>query len=337
MPDSDHPSIAIVMPAYNAVNEVELTIPAALASLAEAGGGELVVVDPASTDGTGDAAERLGANRVIRLPERAGPAHARNVGVETLNVDIVLFIDSDCVAKLDVARRVQAAFAEDPNLISITGSYCEDPPHRGFASLYMNLRHHFTHQNAQKEGASFWAGLGAMRRSVYVDVGGFDAVQFPMPMIEDIELALRIKGRGRTALDPTLQVTHLKRWTIGSVIKTDIFSRAIPWSKLIAASGEMPNDLNLRTAQRVAAGIAPLALLGVITLPFAMIYSLQVIGIIAAALIILSIILNAPMIAFFSKAAGPLFAPFGWLFHQLHLSYSAVVFALISLSARMRG
>ena len=337
MPATDLPSIAIVMPAYNAVKEVEQTIPAALASLAEAGGGQLIVVDPASTDGTGDAAERLGADRVIRLPQRAGPAEARNIGVEQLDVDIVLFIDSDCVAKPDVVHRVQVAFAEDPQLISLTGSYCEEPPHRGFASLYMNLRHHFTHQNAQKEGASFWAGLGAMRRSVFVEVGGFDAVQFPMPMIEDIELALRIKGRGRTALDPSLNVTHLKRWSLGSVIKTDIFSRAIPWSKLIAASGEMPNDLNLRTAQRVAAAIAPLALLGVVALPFAILFSLKLVGLLAAAVIMLSIALNAPMIAFFAKAAGPLFAPFGWLFHQLHLTYSAVVFALVSLSARLRG
>jgi len=332
----DQPTVAIVMPAYNAVREVELSIPAALAALEAGGGGELLVVDPASTDGTGDAAERLGA-RLIRLPQREGPARARNEGVALIEADVIIFIDSDCVAKPDVAARVRAAFAEDPELISLTGSYDEHPPYRAFASLYMNLRHHYTHQRAQREGASFWAGLGAIRRSVFLEVGGFDAVQFPMPMIEDIELALRLKGRGRTALDPELQVTHLKRWSIGSVIKTDIFSRALPWSKLIAATGEMPNDLNLRTSQRIAAMVAPLALLGVLLLPVALFASWNLVAYAALAVVLASLALNWPMIAFFARRAGPLFAIFGWLFHQLHLTYSAVVFALVSIVARLKG
>ncbi len=332
----ESPSIAIVMPAYNAAREVELSIPAAQAALKAAGGGELLVVDPASTDGTGDVAERLGA-RVHRLPQREGPARARNEGVALIDAEIVVFIDSDCVAKPDVVKRALAAFEEDPTLISLTGSYDEHPPYRGFASLYMNLRHHFTHQRALREGASFWAGLGVIRRSVFLEVGGFDAEQFPMPMIEDIELALRLKGLGRTALDPELQVTHLKRWTVGSVIKTDIFSRAIPWSKLIARTGEMPNDLNLRTSQRIAAAVAPLALLSVFALPVALTFSVTLAAVAAAAMIVLSLVLNAPMITFFAKRAGPFFAIFGWLFHQLHLTYSAVVFGVISILAKLRG
>ena len=331
----DQARIAIVMPAYNAVREVEQSIPAALAALEQAGGGELLVVDPASTDGTGDAAERLGA-RVHRLPQREGPAGARNEGVALIDAEIVVFIDSDCVAKPDVVSRALEAFDADPDLVSLTGSYDEHPPYRGFASLYMNLRHHFTHQRAQREGASFWAGLGVIRRSVFLDVGGFDAEQFPMPMIEDIELALRLKGLGRTALDPELQVTHLKRWTIGSVIKTDIFSRALPWSKLIAATGEMPNDLNLRTSQRIAAMVAPLALLSALLFPIAALTHYHLVATATAVLIALSLALNAPMIAFFARRAGPFFAIFGWLFHQLHLTYSAVVFALVSISARLK-
>ncbi len=333
---SELPSLAIVMPAYNAAREVEQSIPAAQAALAEGGGTELLVVDPGSTDDTGAVAERLGA-RVVRLPERAGPARARNEGVEHVDADIVLFVDSDCLAHSDVVRRIREAFAEDATLSSLTGSYDEHPPDRGFASLYMNLRHHYTHQRALREGASFWAGLGAVRRSAFREIGGFDAEQFPRPMIEDIELALRLRKRGRTALDPTLHATHLKRWTVGSVIRTDIFSRALPWSKLIAVTGEMPNDLNLRTSQRVAAACAPLALLGVLLLPFAGWALSPIPSVLALAFVLLSLVLNSGMIAFFARRAGPVFSAFGWLFHQVHLTYSTAVFALVQLSHRLGG
>jgi hypothetical protein len=266
------PTLAIVMPAYRAAREVELSVPAALRALAKGGGGPLVVVDPASPDGTGDAAERLGA-RVVR--------------------------------------------------------------HRGFASLYMNLRHHYTHQHALREGASFWAGLGAVRKEAFLAAGGFDAQRFPLPMIEDIELALRLERLGRTALDPALHVTHLKRWTIASVIRTDIFSRALPWSKLIVESGEMRNDLNLRTSQRAAAAVAPLAFAGALCLPFVFWALPRIASLVALAAVLLGLALNAGMTAFFARRGGVAFAAFGWLFHQLHLTYSAAVFAFILLTHRL--
>ena len=51
-------SVAIVMPAYNAVGLLPQTLPAALCA---AGGGTVLVVDPGSTDRTAAVAEELGA------------------------------------------------------------------------------------------------------------------------------------------------------------------------------------------------------------------------------------------------------------------------------------
>src|SRR5260221_1315106 len=202
-------AVTLVIPAYNAARFLPKVIPAALAA---AHGQRVLVVDPGSTDDTAGIARRLGAE-VLCLGHRAGPALARNRGVESVTTEVVLFIDSDCVAHADVVERVERAFASDPSLVSITGSYDDTPPEQNFASLYMNLRHHFVHQGARTEGASFWAGCGAVRTRVFREIGGFDAEQFPAPMIEDIELGVRLRPRGRTALDPALHVTHLKHWT----------------------------------------------------------------------------------------------------------------------------
>jgi GT2 family glycosyltransferase len=319
----DLPSVAIVMPAYNAAHLLPRTLRAALDA---ADGGRVIVVDPGSNDGTADVAEQMGAE-VIRLGHRAGPAHARNVGVKQAKEDVVLFIDSDCVAHPDVVERVRASFAAHPDMVSLTGSYDDTPPEQNFFSQYMNLRHHFIHQRANTDDASFWAGCGAVLRDVYERVNGFDAERFPMPMIEDIELGLRLKKHGRTRLDPSLHVTHLKKWTLRSVIETDIRSRAMPWSQLILETGEMPNDLNLRWSQRISAALAPLVLGGVALAPRLAVTGqwIAIPAVLAPAAV--SVVIQREMLAFFTRARGPLFGAGAWLFHQVHLMYSAATYA----------
>ena len=294
-----------------------------------------MVVDPGSTDKTAEVAEKLGAE-VLRLGHRAGPALARNRGVETVTTEVTLFIDSDCVAHPDVVSRVSEAFARDPHLVSITGSYDDDPPEKNFFSQYMNLRHHFVHQEARTEGASFWAGCGAVRTETFRAIGGFDADQFPMPMIEDIELGLRLRPLGNTRLDPALHVTHLKRWSFWGVVTTDIFSRAVPWAKLILATGEMPNDLNLAWSARVNAAMAPLTLLAPWGIGYGLLTGQLWIPVAFCVPVAVSCVLNRKMFAFFTKRRGLAFGLGATLFHQLHLIYSATTFAVLSMSNVVR-
>jgi len=51
-------------------------------------------------------------------------------------------------------------------------------------------------------------------------------------------------------------VKHLKQWNLRSMITTDFFHRALPWSELTIRSGRMPNDLNLRISQRISVALA---------------------------------------------------------------------------------
>jgi glycosyltransferase involved in cell wall biosynthesis len=323
-------TVTIVMPAYNAAHHLPKVIPAALNALK---GGRLIVVDPGSSDDTAALAERLGAE-VVRLGHRAGPALARNRGVELVTTPVTLFIDSDCVAHANVVDKVASAFANDPNLVTLTGSYDDTPPEQNFFSQYMNLRHHFTHQRAKTEGASFWAGCGAVRTDAFRAVGGFDAEQFPMPMIEDIELGVRLQPLGRTSLDPRLHVTHLKRWSGMGVITTDIFSRAVPWSRLILRSGKLPNDLNLAWKQRVAAGLAPFSLLALLVIPGALLFAAWPLAAAAAVPLCLSAWLHQELFRFFRTRRGAVAAFWTVVFHQVHLTYSAVTMVVETLRHR---
>ncbi len=108
-----------------------------------------------------------------------------------------------------------------------------------------------------EEAATFWSGCGAIRRTVFQAAGGFDAVRYPRPCIEDIELGYRLRAAGhRILLNKHIQVKHLKRWTLRGMVKTDVFDRGVPWTQLILERRRLPNDLNLQFTQRLSAMLA---------------------------------------------------------------------------------
>jgi hypothetical protein len=82
---------------------------------------------------------------------------------------------------------------------------------------------------------------------------GFDT-GYGRPCIEDIELGVRLHKTGkRIILNKDIQVTHLKRWTLRGLIKSDFWDRGVPWTELMLRSKCIPNDLNLKLSQRLSA------------------------------------------------------------------------------------
>ena len=245
--------MAVVVPAYNAA----ATLPRCLAALeaSEHRPDEIVVVDDGSTDPTAEIARRHGARVVPSSRPQSGAAAARNVGVVQTTAGLVVFVDADVAVHADSLGRFAALFAEEAELGAAFGSYDAQPPCRTAVSLYTNLRHHYTHQTASPEAWTFWSGLGAIRRGAFDRLGGFDDAM--ATSVEDIELGMRLRqSGGKIRLDPAIQATHLKAWTLGSLIRTDIKLRAIPWTRLLLQSRDVPADMNLGWSARVAALLA---------------------------------------------------------------------------------
>jgi glycosyltransferase involved in cell wall biosynthesis len=246
-------TITVIVPAYNA----DATLGRCLSALAASrrAPDEVIVVDDRSTDGTADRARELGA-RVIVLPEGRGPAAARNHGARQARGELLVFVDADVAVHADALERIEDELARNPGVAALFGSYDDDPPETGLASRYKNLLHHHTHQSSRRDAATFWAGCGAIRSSVFLAAGGFDE-RYRHPAIEDIELGARLIASGwRVWSTPDVQATHLKRWTFWNLIATGIFRRAIPWSRLIAQTGVLPDDLN-RAVPDASARFAP--------------------------------------------------------------------------------
>jgi hypothetical protein len=195
---------------------------------------------------------------VVTTPTESGPAAARNAGVLQTGADIVLFVDSDVMVHADALSRVRSAFAHDPGLAALFGSYDHRVATDGTVAAFRNLLHHVVHQRSAGHVRSFWAGLGAVRRTAFDAAGGFDAERYPRPSIEDIELGGRLARQGRILLDPALQGTHLKEWSFSSMVDTDLRRRGIPWIAHLASERELPATLNLGPRER-ASVVAALA------------------------------------------------------------------------------
>lgn len=285
---------------------------------------EIIVVDDASTDDSQEVAFELGAQVLCQGEFPHGPAKSRNSGAARARGDILIFIDADVLVHKDTLEVIEHYFVTHPEIDALFGSYDDDPSHRSLVSLYKNLQHHFVHSHSKREASTFWTGAGAIRREIFFKLGGFNE-SYSRPCIEDIELGLRLKNSGsRVWLCTDVQVKHLKRWNLWSMLRSDIFDRAVPWTQLILSTSHLPSDLNLDVKSRLSALCVWVLLLNLVVG-----FWFPIAWLTAAILLGLLIALNFPLYHFFYKRIGLRFATGGIALHILYFLYSSLAFGIV--------
>lgn len=258
------PFLTVIVPAYNAMSTIRASLQGLESSDLPRDAFEVILVDDGSTDET----SLVGAEyceRVVRLSGKPhGPAFARNRGAEVSRGEVLVFVDADVVVHPDALRRLAEHFAAEPDTSAVFGSYDDQPASPGYVSQYRNLLHHYVHQRGRGVAQTFWAGLGAIRREEFHAVGMFDEWHYARPQIEDIELGRRVHIAGhRTILDPDIQGTHLKHWTVRTTLTADFQHRGVPWMWLLLQEGTPAGvgTLNVRSIEKVLTALTALALL----------------------------------------------------------------------------
>lgn len=315
---SSQRTISVIIPVYNGGINFRQCL-SSLSNLANVY--EIIVVADGDTDASASIAEEFDV-KVLRTPSRKGPAYARNFGANVAKGDILLFIDADVTIKPDIINRIQTVFECEPDISALIGSYDDAPGATNFLSQYKNLFHHYTHQTANEEAFTFWGACGAIRRQVFQHVGGFDE-SYRQPSIEDIELGDRIESAGyRIRLCKDLQVKHLKRWNTVSLLKAEIFYRALPWTELICSRRKLSNDLNLGVTSRLSV-VLVCALLGAL---IASCWYCEFLFL-TLGLAVLLYWLNSPVYEFFLQKRGLWFTLRVIPWHWFYYLYGGVAFA----------
>lgn len=309
MSPPSRPLLSVIVPVRDCAAHLEQTLPALAASTLPRERWELIVVDDASADTATATVARRYADAVLRLRGRArGPAYARNQGVMRARGEVLVFVDADVRVHADTLERFAAAFAGAPDVAAVFGAYDTEPPVPGFVSQYRNLAHHYVHATNAGVAETFWTGCGAIRRSVFLRAGGFNAARYPRPQVEDIELGYRVNDLGyRIELRPEIRATHLKRWTLSGMLLADIRDRGVPWTKLLLErrNGARRGVLNVSRTEKLVTLLAALALV----LGGASLWTTS--AALASAALLCAVVglgLNLPILCWFARQRGLRFA-----------------------------
>ena len=200
------------------------------------------------------------------------------------------------------------------------GSYDDAPGQLGLLSQYRNLLHHYTHQNSSEQAATFWGACGAMRRQIFVKLGGFDE---SLRYLEDVDLGLRLHKAGyKIRLARDWQIKHWKGYDPRSLIHTEIIQRALPWTRLALSGHGLINDLNTKTSNRVSVVLSlimPLLGAAGFVTPWA--------WLVALAALFFFFLLNRGFFVFLKNKRGSLFAFVAMFWCWVHFVAGGVGFA----------
>src|SRR5215472_14832602 len=124
MGDRAVPLISVVVPVFGVREYLAACLDSVLGAALTDGKAEVIAVDDASPDGSGDLLdERAAADSrltVIHLPRTLGPGNARNVGLARATGEYIWFVDGDDLLPADALASVSARIERDrPDVLLI--------------------------------------------------------------------------------------------------------------------------------------------------------------------------------------------------------------------------
>jgi GT2 family glycosyltransferase len=190
------------------------------------------------------------------------------------------------------------------------------------------LRHHWVHQNGEREAVTFWTGLGAVRARAFWSIGGFDE----RSGVEDIDLGTRLlRAGGRIRLVPEALGTHCKNWSVLQLWRTDVFRRAIPWAKHLASGEGFDGHLNGSARERLSSVVAYLTLIAALGVFFS-----KWSGVAFVILAMGYIYLNRGLFRLLLRRGGISSMIAGVILHWIYHLYASATYIVVLVGIRLR-
>lgn len=194
-------SVSVIIPTLNE----EEWIAGAVESAFAAGANEVIVADGGSDDRTTRKATAAGAR--VLLTERMR-AKQSNLGAHAASHDNLIFLHADSQLPAGAAEAVDDAL-QRADFGGFRIRFLEASRGLTFAAAAVNLRTRIS-RCPWGDQAQF------IRRETFLEVGGFKE----MPLMEDYELAIRMKRRGLTTILPMTVTTSGRRFLRKGLVST---------------------------------------------------------------------------------------------------------------------
>ena len=145
----------------------------------------------------------LAGVQVVQGPRR-GPAANRNCGAAYATAELLIFLDDDCIPDQNLIAVYQDAALKNPEIGVFEGRISAGGEASSFAdSAPIN-----------ETGGYLWSCNFAIRRELFLKVGGFDD-RYPFAAMEDTDLHLRVKRLSRVLFLSQARVWHAFEQRLG--------------------------------------------------------------------------------------------------------------------------
>jgi len=192
-------TISFVVPAYNEENRLARTLTAIIAEVRRTScQSEIIVVNNASTDGTGALAASFPEVIVVDEPEK-GLVQARRAGFLRASGNLIANVDADTIVTEGWLERVLEEFHRHPRLVALSGPYIYYDASKATriavrAFYCMGYAFYILNRFVLRTGSMLQGGNFVVRRTALEEIGGYN------PLFsfygEDTDLARRLNAVG---------------------------------------------------------------------------------------------------------------------------------------------
>lgn len=189
--------ISIIIPTYNRLSQLKQVLAGFEAQIWDMSEVEIIVVSDGSTDGTDSflIEPESPLNLVAGQQQNAGPAAARNLGVNLAKGELIIFVDDDVVPGPNlIGEHVKSHMQEGDKCVVLGPMLSPADFHMSSWVQWeqMMLYKQYADMEAgrwEPTARQFYTGNASLKRQYFIDSGGFD-VSFRRA--EDVELAYRL-------------------------------------------------------------------------------------------------------------------------------------------------
>ena len=183
------PRISVIVPA---LDEERRIAPALRALVDSEAWHEVIVVDGGSSDRTAELARAVDGVRVLESPR--GRARQMNRGAAAATGDVLLFLHADVGLPPDARERIAAALADPAVVAGAFRTWTVPGDRRSWLSPLL----HLGDLRSRYSGLPYGDQAVFVRAGVFQQIGGFP----DQPLMEDLELARRLRRVGRIRIVP---------------------------------------------------------------------------------------------------------------------------------------